>query len=82
MNPYGRALDEGVKIIGATAHFVNNQLDEGPIIAQEVEHISHKDNLENLVHKGQNLEKKALACAVSSYLDYRIIRHENRTIVF
>jgi formyltetrahydrofolate deformylase len=81
-DPYGRAIKEGVKIIGATVHFVNNQLDGGPIIAQEVEQISHKDNREDLIRKGKNLEKKALAGAISSYIDYRIIKHENKTIVF
>lgn len=81
-DPAGRALEEGVKVIGSTAHFVSNRLDEGPIIAQEVEHVSHKDNREELVRKGKNLEKKALAAAVSSYIDYRIIKHENKTIVF
>lgn len=81
-DPAGRALEEGVKVIGSTAHFVTNRLDEGPIIAQEVEHVSHKDNREDLVRKGKNLEKKALAAAVSSHIDYRIIKHENKTIVF
>ena len=81
-DPYGRALIEGVKVIGSTAHFVNNQLDAGPIITQEVEHISHKDNREDLIRKGKNLEKKAIAGAIYSYVDYRIMRHENKTIVF
>ncbi|MDO8488580.1 MAG: formyltetrahydrofolate deformylase [Candidatus Omnitrophota bacterium] len=81
-DPAGQALKEGVKVIGSTAHFVNNELDEGPIIAQEVEHVSHKDNHQVLVRKGKNLEKKALASAVYSYIDYRIIKHENKTIVF
>ncbi|MDD5561772.1 MAG: formyltetrahydrofolate deformylase [Candidatus Omnitrophica bacterium] len=81
-DPYGRALEEGVKVIGATAHFVNDKLDEGPIISQEVEHVSHKDNRQVLIRKGRNLEKKALASAVLNYVDYRIIRHENKTIVF
>jgi len=81
-DPAGKALKEGVKVIGSTAHFVNNELDEGPIIAQEVEHVSHKDNHRDLIRKGKNLEKKALASAVSSYVDYRIIKHENKTIVF
>lgn len=81
-DPAARALKEGVKVIGSTAHFVNNQLDEGPIIAQEVENVSHKDSREGLIRKGKNLEKRALAKAVSSYIDYRIIKHENRTIVF
>lgn len=81
-DPYAQALAEGVKVIGATAHFVNDKLDEGPIIAQEVEHISHKDSRQALIRKGMNLEKKALANAIYSYIDYRVIRHENRTIVF
>lgn len=81
-DPYGQALETGVKVIGSTVHFVNNQLDEGPIIAQEVEYVSHKDNRQDLVRKGKNLEKKALARAVFSYVDYRIVKHENKTIVF
>ncbi len=81
-DPVGRALAEGVKVIGSTAHFVSNRLDEGPIITQEVEHVSHKDNREVLIRKGRNLEKRALATAVSSYIDHRIIKHENKTIVF
>ena len=81
-DPYGRALKEGVKVIGATSHFVTNQLDEGPIIAQEVQQVSHKDNRDDLVRKGRNLENRALAAAVSSYIDHRIIKHENKTIVF
>jgi len=81
-DPASKALEEGVKVIGATAHFVNNELDEGPIISQEVEHVSHKDNREDLIRKTRNLEKKALASAVSSYIDYRVIKHENKTIVF
>lgn len=81
-DPAATALKEGVKVIGATAHFVNNELDEGPIIAQEVQNVSHKDSRQDLVRKGRNLEKKALASAVSSYIDYRIIKHEEKTIVF
>jgi len=81
-DPAQTALKEGVKVIGATAHFVNSGLDEGPIIAQEVENVSHKDSRQDLIRKGKNLEKKALASAVSSYIDYRVIKHENKTIVF
>lgn len=81
-DPYRKALEEGVKVIGSTAHFVNEQLDEGPIISQAVEGVSHKDNLKSLIKKGRDLEKKALTAAISSYIDYRIIRHENKTIVF
>jgi len=82
VDPYGQALKKGVKVIGSTVHFVNNQLDEGPIITQEVEYVSHKDNRQDLIRKGKHAEKKALARALSSYLDYRIIKHENKTIVF
>ncbi len=82
VDPASQALIEGVKVIGATAHFVNSQLDEGPIIAQEVQSVSHKDNRQDLVSKAKNLEKRALASAVSSYIDYRVIKHENKTIVF
>lgn len=81
-DPASKALKEGVKVIGSTAHFVNNELDDGPIIAQEVENVSHKDNYQDLIRKGRNLEKKALAAAISSYIDYRIIKYENKTIVF
>jgi formyltetrahydrofolate deformylase len=81
-DPYGQALKSGVKIIGSTVHFVSNQLDEGPIIAQEVEYVSHKDDRQGLIRKGKHAEKKALAQAIASYIDYRIIRHENKTIVF
>jgi formyltetrahydrofolate deformylase len=81
-DPYGQALKKGVKVIGSTVHFVNNQLDEGPIIAQEVEYVSHKDNRQDLIRKGKHAEKKVLAHALSSYIDRRIIRHENKTIVF
>lgn len=81
-DPYGQALKKGVKVIGSTVHFVNNQLDEGPIIAQEVQYVSHKDNRQDLIRKGRHAEKKALAQALASYIDYRIIKHENKTIVF
>lgn len=81
-DPYRQALNSGVKVIGATAHFATENLDEGPIISQAVEAVSHKDSLDDLVRKGKNLEKKALAEAVSSYINYKIIRYRNKTIVF
>jgi len=81
-DPYTTALKEGVKVIGATAHFVTNRLDEGPIIIQEVQQVSHKDSRDDLIKKGRNLENRALAQAVSNYIDHRIIKHENKTIVF
>lgn len=81
-NPYKQALKKGVKVIGATAHFVSGRLDEGPIIAQAVESVSHKDSLEDLIRKGKNLEKHALAEAVTKYIDRRIIKYADKTIVF
>lgn len=80
--PYSQALQQGVKVIGATAHFVTEKLDQGPIISQKVEAVSHRDGLESLVTKGRNLEKWALSSALRSYLDYRVIRHGHTAIVF
>ena len=80
--PYHQALQEGVKIIGATAHFVTDKLDVGPIIFQAVQAVSHKDDLDDLVRKGKKLEKRALSEAISAYIDYRIIQHNCKTIVF
>lgn len=81
-DPYSEALKLGVKVIGATAHFVNELLDDGPIISQAVEYVTHDDNLGSLLRKGRNLEKRALTDAILSYIDYRLIRHENKVIVF
>jgi len=81
-NPYRQAYDRGVKVIGATAHFVTANLDEGPIIEQVVERVSHKDRVPDLMRKGKNLEKAALANAIHAYVEHRIIRFENKTIVF
>jgi formyltetrahydrofolate deformylase len=81
-HPYRQAFERGVKVIGATAHFVTSELDEGPIITQMVEPVSHRDNVESLVLKGKNLEKRALSQALHSYSDYRIMKFKNKTIVF
>jgi formyltetrahydrofolate deformylase len=81
-DPYGQALAHGVKVIGATAHFVTDNLDEGPIISQAVEQVSHEETVESLKRKGKNLEKRALSAAVSAYIDHRVITHGNTTIVF
>ena len=81
-NPYRQAYERGVKIIGATAHFVTGDLDEGPIIDQIVERVSHRDSVEELVRKGRNLEKSALANAVRAQIEHRIILYRNKTIVF
>lgn len=81
-HPYRQAYERGVKVIGATAHFVNEDLDEGPIIEQVVERVSHRDLEDDLRRKGKNLEKLALAHAVEAYIGRRILRNGRRTIVF
>lgn len=81
-DPYRQAHERGVKIIGATAHFVTRDLDEGPIIEQMVERVYYKDTVEDLRRKGRNLEKLALANAIQAYLEHRIILDAPRTIVF
>ena len=81
-DPYKQAFERGVKVIGATAHFVTETLDEGAIISQIVEGVSHKDGVDDLERKGKNMEKQALSQAVYDYIDYRIIKHKNKTIVF
>ncbi len=79
--PYTRAYSRGVKIIGATSHFVTDQLDEGPIIAQDTLSISHRDTVSDLVTKGKNVERQVLAEAVRLYIDHRIFVHGRRTII-
>jgi formyltetrahydrofolate deformylase len=81
-NPYQQAYNRGVKVIGATAHYVTENLDEGPIIEQLVERVSHRDGISALQRKGKNIEKNALANAVQAHIEHRIIRFENRTVVF
>ena len=81
-DPHRQALEQGVKVIGSTAHFVNDRLDEGPIITQAVEQVSHRDDLAGLIRKGKNLEKRALSEALSKYLDCRVVKDGNKTIVF
>jgi formyltetrahydrofolate deformylase len=81
-DPYRQAYDRGVKIIGATAHFVSADLDEGPIIEQMVDRVYYKDTVEDLKRKGRNLEKLALANAIRAHIEHRIIRDAQRTIVF
>lgn len=82
-NPSKQAFEAGVKLIGATSHFVTEALDEGPIIEQMVERVSHRDNLQSFVQKSENLEKQCLAKAIKSYCELRVIPYElNRTVVF
>lgn len=81
-NPYAQAYERGVKIIGATAHYVTDVLDEGPIIAQRVEPISHHDSINDLKRKGKHIEKTTLITAVMAHCECRVIRYGNKTIVF
>lgn len=80
--PYHQAYQRGVKMIGATAHFVTADLDEGPIIAQDVEQISHVDRPKDLVRKGRGIEQRVLSRAVSYLLEDRVLLNGNRTVVF
>ena len=81
-SPYQQAYDRGVKIIGATAHYVTEELDAGPIIEQDVERVSHRDQVVDLVRKGKDLERVVLARAVRSHLQNRVLVYGNRTVVF
>jgi formyltetrahydrofolate deformylase len=80
--PYHQAHAHGVKMIGATAHYVTADLDEGPIIAQDVEQISHADSPEALVRKGRDIERRVLARAVRHHLDDRVLLNGKKTVVF
>lgn len=80
--PYHRAFDRGVKLIGATAHYVTDLLDEGPIIEQDVIRVSHRDALEDLIQKGRDLEKIVLSRAVRWHLENRVLVCGNKTVVF
>jgi formyltetrahydrofolate deformylase len=81
-NPYRRAHERGVKLIGATAHYATTELDEGPIIEQDVERVTHRQNVADLVRIGRDIERVVLARAVSAHLDDRVLVYENRTVVF
>jgi len=81
-NPYQRAFERGVKIIGATAHYVTADLDEGPIIQQDVVQVSHRDGVADLIRKGKDLERVVLARAVRLHLQNRVLVYGNRTVVF
>ncbi|KUP37063.1 formyltetrahydrofolate deformylase [Bacillus halotolerans] len=81
-NPYKRAYERGVKLIGATSHYVTNDLDEGPIIEQDIERVDHRDNADALKNIGRTIERSVLARAVKWHLEDRVIVHENKTIVF
>jgi formyltetrahydrofolate deformylase len=81
-NPYQRAYDRGVKIIGATAHYITADLDQGPIIEQDVVRVSHRDTVGDLIRQGKDLERGVLARAVRLHLQNRILVYANRTVVF
>jgi formyltetrahydrofolate deformylase len=81
-NPYKQAHERGVKIIGATAHFVTNDLDEGPIIAQDVIHVNHAMGWKQMQRAGRNVEKVVLSNALDLALEDRIFVHENKTVIF
>ena len=80
--PYHRAFERGVKLIGATSHYVTETLDDGPIIEQDVARISHRDQIEDLVQKGADLEKIVLSRAVRWHVENRVLVYANKTVVF
>ena len=80
--PYHQAHARGVKLIGATAHFVTSDLDEGPIIEQDVERISHRDTPEDLARKGRDIERRVLARALAYHLEDRVLLNGGKTVVF
>lgn len=81
-NPYRQAYDRGVKIIGATAHYATEELDEGPIIEQDVIRVGHRDTVEDLVRKGRDLEEIVLARAVRCHIEHRVLVYGRKTVVF
>jgi formyltetrahydrofolate deformylase len=81
-NPYQRAFERGVKIIGATAHYATEELDAGPIIEQDVRHVSHRESPETMMRTGRDIERTVLARAVNAHLEDRVLVHGNRTVVF
>jgi len=80
--PYHKAHDRGVKVIGATAHYVTSELDQGPIVEQDVARVSHRDSVGDMIHKGRDLEKVVLARAVNTHLQNRVIVYGNKTAIF
>ena len=80
--PYHRAFERGVKLIGATSHYVTAVLDEGPIIEQDIDRISHRDQVDDLIQKGRDLERSVLAKAVRWHIENRILLYANKTVIF
>ena len=81
-SPYRQAFERGVKIIGATSHYVTTELDAGPIIEQDVVRITHKDTIEDLVTKGKDLEKIVLSRAVRKHIERKVLSYKNKTVIF
>lgn len=80
--PYHAAFERGVKIIGATSHYVTTELDTGPIIEQDVVRITHKDTVQDLVNKGKDLEKIVLSRAVQKHIERKVLAYKNKTVIF
>ncbi|MCX8124815.1 MAG: formyltetrahydrofolate deformylase [Spirochaetes bacterium] len=80
--PYHQAYQHGVKIIGATSHYVTELLDQGPIIEQDVIRVSHKDSIDDIIRKGKDIEKLVLSRAVRKHLEHKVLVYANKTIVF
>jgi len=80
--PYHAAYERGVKLIGATSHYVTVDLDAGPIIEQDITRITHKDTINDLMHKGQDLEKIVLSRAIEKHIERKILTYKNKTVVF
>ena len=80
--PYHQAYTRGVKLIGATSHYVTTELDAGPIIEQDVVRISHKDTIQDLINKGKDLEKIVLSHAVQKHIEHKILAFKNKTVIF
>lgn len=80
--PYHAAHERGVKIIGATSHYVTENLDAGPIIEQDVAHVSHKDTVKDLIRKGKDLEKIVLSRAIWNHINHKMLVYKNRTVIF
>ena len=80
--PYHAAFERGVKIIGATSHYVTTELDAGPIIEQDVMRITHKDTVQDLVNKGKDLEKIVLSRAVQKHIERKVLAYKNKTVIF
>ncbi|MFI3285824.1 MAG: formyltetrahydrofolate deformylase [Rikenellaceae bacterium] len=80
--PYHAAFERGVKLVGATSHYVTNDLDAGPIIEQDITRISHRDSVTSIIHKGRDIEKIVLSHAVEKHIEHKILVYGNKTVIF